>query len=79
VDPSAIEMQMRANLERPVPPDWLAQQQPTGTLSLSDLRERIAILTAAGVTRYRDAGVELQFDPEAQKKDGRTEPKTERF
>jgi hypothetical protein len=58
--------------------DWIPEAAAP-VLPLSDLRERIAILTAAGVTRYRDAGVELQFDPEAQKKDGRTEPKTERF
>jgi hypothetical protein len=60
-------------------PEWMAQQPQPGVIPLSDLRERIAILVAAGVTRYRDAGVELQFDPEAQNKDGRTEPKTERF
>lgn len=46
-------------------PTWLANQQPPGPLPLDDLRERIAILTAAGVTHYRDAGVELHIDLEA--------------
>lgn len=60
--------------------DWIPQVDIPGPLPLADLHERIAILCAAGVTHYRDADVELRFDPDAPKKAMQpTVVRTERF
>ena len=58
-------------------PQWASQAGiPT---PVADLRERIAICERAGVIRYRDAGLEITFDPEARKKPaGTLPPGTER-
>ena len=57
-----------ASTPMPSYPAFVAQQQEPAALPISDLRQRLALLQEAGVIRYRDAGIEIQLDPDAKRK-----------